>query len=129
MLLRIDFVLVFSFTVRSWSYVSHAYDTQSRKVAEILWQNRRFKPIENEEGKSQDALLNCAIRHRFLRYNPTGGKTITARSKWISAAQKEKLDKAKPHPCFKDDEIINILKTGAPHERQAVECISTRSMK
>ena len=111
----------------SWSYVNHAYGTQSREMAGMLWQNRRFKPIENEQGESQQALLNCAIRHRVARYDPHGGKSITACLKWISPAEKDRLDKAEPSPLC-DADIMAIRETGTPRRLQPdAESRPTRS--
>ena len=113
----------------SWTYVNHAFGTQSRQVADMLWKNRDFDPLKNEEEQSYKAYLNCLIRfHHLAKYDPKQGRKPDA-VKMVSAADKRKIDARQPPlPPLTDDEVLERLQRGVPlPEQPSAQAPATRS--
>lgn len=60
----------------SWMYVGFAYGDQSRELAEALWRDREFGPLDRfsqgEAGaRSREAYVSCLLRWGYIKWNPT----------------------------------------------------------
>ena len=62
-----------------WLYVGFAYGDQSRELAQALWRDREFEPLDrfsaNEAGRqSYQAYIACLLRWGYIHWNPHARK-------------------------------------------------------
>jgi hypothetical protein len=62
-----------------WLYVGFAYGDQSRELAEALWRDREFEPLDrfsaNSAGRqSYEAYVSCLLRWGYIHWNPQARK-------------------------------------------------------
>ena len=63
----------------SWIYTGLAYGEQSHELAEALWRDREFEPLDrfsaNEAGRqSHQAYIACLLRWGYIHWNPHARK-------------------------------------------------------
>jgi hypothetical protein len=57
-------------------YVGFAYGDQSRELAEALWRDREFGPLDRFSqskagARSREAYVSCLLRWGYIQWNPT----------------------------------------------------------
>lgn len=63
-----------------WTYVDHAYGTGSRELAQAVWRDRDFSPLDRlNDEESYEAYVRSVVRWRVASYDPR----VTARDKRI----------------------------------------------
>jgi hypothetical protein len=92
----------------SWIYTGLAYGEQSRELAEALWRDREFEPLDrfsaNEAGRqSHQAYIACLLRWGYIRWHLDARKG-TSKIQW--ALEEER--RAAPL----DDEAVAALYYG-----------------
>ena len=60
-------------------YVGIAFGGQSRELAEAVWRDREFQPLDrfsaDEAGRqSHEAYISCLLRWGFIKWNPHARK-------------------------------------------------------
>ena len=63
----------------SWIYTGLAYGEQSHELAEALWRDREFEPLDrfsaNAAGRqSHQAYIACLLRWGYIHWNPHARK-------------------------------------------------------
>jgi len=69
----------------SWWYVNYAYDTQSRQLAQAVWRDQQYSPIDGIDMKSDDsrtAFISSCLRWKVIDYSPAKGDTA-AKITWL----------------------------------------------
>lgn len=72
-------VLVFGCCLCRWLYVGLAYGDQSRELAQALWRDREFEPLDrfsaNSAGRqSFEAYVSCLLRWGVIHWSPQARK-------------------------------------------------------
>jgi hypothetical protein len=79
MLHRIRLLICLLRVLRRWLYVGFAYGDQSRELAQALWRDREFEPLDrfsaNSAGQqSYEAYMSCLLRWGYIHWNPQARK-------------------------------------------------------
>jgi len=67
------------YQIYRWLYVGFAYGDQSRELAEALWRDREFEPLDrfsaNSAGhQSHEAYISCLLRWGYIHWDPRAHK-------------------------------------------------------
>lgn len=77
--LRLVCVIIFGCCLRRWLYIGFAYGDQSRELAQALWCDREFQPLDrfsaNSAGRqSYEAYVSCLLRWGYIHWDQNARK-------------------------------------------------------
>jgi hypothetical protein len=76
----------------SLMYTGLAYGDQSRELADALWRDRTFQPLDHfsadEAGRqSHQAYISCLLRWGYIRWNPHTRRAGQSKLQWAEEAE------------------------------------------
>ncbi len=91
----------------SWTDVDHAYGTESRELAQAVWRDREFSPLDRiNDEESYEAYVRSVVRWRVASYN----RRVAAREKRITWLQPQQHVPAGEAP-IPDEQVERIIRT------------------
>lgn len=93
-------------SVRRWTYVDHAYGTGSRELAQAVWRDREFAPLDRiNDEESYEAYVRSVVRWNVASYNHR-----VAREKRITWL-KPQLHVSAGEAPIPDEQVERIIRT------------------